>query len=140
MVSEHDIKDMWPDQQDIKKQYAAQEQQRQVYAPNTDFQRPGAIAGVGYAEHGPLPHEWAAHRAILDVEKTPTVNNVQIGGTHYKKYGSLQPWDVVLAWGLGYLDGTALKYIARHKDKGGKEDIKKAIHFLEKYLEVYDNI
>ena len=65
-----------------------------------------------------------------------TVNTKQIGGDHYKKYGDLQPWDVVLAWNLGYLDGTALKYIARWKDKGGIADIEKAIHFLEKLIEV----
>lgn len=65
-----------------------------------------------------------------------SVNNIQHGGTHYKKYGELQPWDVVLKWELGYLEGTALKYIARWKDKGGVEDIKKAIHFLQKLVEV----
>ena len=65
-----------------------------------------------------------------------TANSKQEGGTHYKKYGDLQPWDVVLAWNLGYLEGTALKYIARWKDKNGVQDIKKAIHFLEKLIEV----
>lgn len=68
----------------------------------------------------------------------PKANDVQHGGTHYKKYGNLQPWDVITAWNLGYLDGTALKYIARWKDKNGIEDLKKAIHFLEKTIEVYE--
>ena len=63
-------------------------------------------------------------------------NEIQIGGDHYKKYGDLQPWDVITAWNLGYLDGTALKYIARWRDKGGLDDIRKAIHFLEKFIEV----
>ncbi len=63
------------------------------------------------------------------------VNSIQIGGVHYKKY-EYQPWDVVLDWKLGYLDGTALKYIARWRDKGGLQDIQKAIHFLEKLIEV----
>ena len=65
-----------------------------------------------------------------------SANAQQHGGDHYKKYGDLQPWDVVLAWDLGYLEGTALKYIARWQDKGGIQDIKKAIHFLEKLIEV----
>ena len=64
------------------------------------------------------------------------VNSIQHGGDHYKKYGDLQPWDVVVKWNLGYLDGTALKYIARWRDKGGIEDLRKAIHFLEKLIEV----
>jgi hypothetical protein len=65
-----------------------------------------------------------------------TANDKQVAGDHYKKYGGLQPWDVITAWGLGYLDGTALKYIARWRDKGGIDDIRKAIHFLEKFIEV----
>lgn len=67
---------------------------------------------------------------------TTTANEKQEGGNHYKKYGDLQPWDVVIKWNLGYLEGTALKYIARWRDKNGIEDIKKAIHFLEKLVEV----
>lgn len=65
-----------------------------------------------------------------------SANEKQIAGDHYKKYGDLQPWDVVVEWKLGYLEGTALKYIARWRDKNGLEDIKKAIHFLEKLVEV----
>jgi len=64
-----------------------------------------------------------------------SANEKQEGGNHYKKYGDLQPWDVVIKWNLGYLEGTALKYIARWRDKNGIEDIKKAIHFLEKLVE-----
>lgn len=63
-------------------------------------------------------------------------NKIQHGGDHYKKYGDFQPWDAVIAWKLGYLEGTALKYIARWRDKNGIEDIRKAIHFLEKLVEV----
>ena len=65
----------------------------------------------------------------------PSINVKQIGGTHYQKL-TPAPWDVILNWELGYLDGTALKYIARWRHKNGTEDIRKAIHFLEKLLEV----
>ena len=58
----------------------------------------------------------------------------QVGGKHYKGF-SIQPWDAILDWRLGYLDGTAVKYIARWRTKAGKEDLQKAIHFLEKLLE-----
>lgn len=71
---------------------------------------------------------------LLDAKQTQA-NEKQVGGKHYKQF-KYQPWDVVVDWNLGYLDGTALKYIARWKDKNGLEDIKKAIHFLEKLLEV----
>ena len=67
----------------------------------------------------------------------PSANEVQVGGTHYKQLKGMEPWDVITGWGLGYLDGTALKYIARWKHKNGVQDLEKAIHFLQKAIEVY---
>jgi hypothetical protein len=63
-----------------------------------------------------------------------SANDKQIAGTHYKDLEP-EPWDVVLNWGLGYLDGTALKYIARWRNKNGVEDLKKAVHFIQKLIE-----
>ena len=71
-----------------------------------------------------------------EAPKLERADNVQYAGNHYKQFQDMQPWNVVTAWGLGYLDGTALKYIARWKHKGGIEDLKKAIHFLQKTIEV----
>jgi hypothetical protein len=62
-------------------------------------------------------------------------NAKQEGGSHYKGF-SIQPWDAILDWKLGYLDGAAMKYISRWRSKGGIEDLKKAIHYLEKLIEV----
>jgi hypothetical protein len=62
-------------------------------------------------------------------------NDIQIGGDHYKSKTGLEPWDVIARWNLGYLDGNALKYIARWRDKGGIDDLQKAIHYLEKLIE-----
>ena len=44
----------------------------------------------------------------------------------------LQTYDYVRH--LPYADATAIKYITRHRDKGGSIDIKKAIWFLKKIL------
>lgn len=63
-------------------------------------------------------------------------NDTQHGGNHYKQFAGMEPWDVITGWELGYLDGTAVKYIARWKHKGGIEDLNKAIHFLQKAIEV----
>lgn len=60
-------------------------------------------------------------------------NAVQIGGTHYKKH-TIQPWDAIHDWGLGFFDGNVVKYVARHKQKGGVEDLKKARHYLDKLI------
>lgn len=65
-------------------------------------------------------------------------NAVQIGGDHYKKKG-LQPWDVIIEWKMGFLDGNALKYLARYPDKGGVEDLQKTRHYIDKLIEVETN-
>ena len=83
-----------------------------------------------------MNHSYQPYNPVKREGMTTTANEKQIAGDHYKKYGNLQPWDVVVEWNLGYLEGTALKYIARWRDKNGIEDIKKAIHFLEKLVEV----
>ena len=52
-------------------------------------------------------------------------------------YSSLspEPIEVMLAWDMPYLDASVLKYLCRHRDKNGAEDIRKAIWFLEKIPE-----
>lgn len=54
----------------------------------------------------------------------------QVGGRHYKM-GGIQPIEYIQANGLSFCEGNALKYITRHRSKGGKEDLEKAIHYLE---------
>ena len=61
--------------------------------------------------------------------------SIQEGGTHYKKCG-IQPVEYIQANNLDFFQGSVIKYTTRHKDKGGKEDIKKAIHFLQLILEL----
>lgn len=56
--------------------------------------------------------------------------NVQVGGEHYQT--PVQHWD--WAQYIGYLEGCATKYIGRHLDKNGLEDIQKAITFIDKIL------
>jgi hypothetical protein len=62
-----------------------------------------------------------------------SANDKQIGGNHYSS--EIQAWDYIIANNLGYLDGTAIKYLTRWKKKGGIEDLRKAIHFIEKLIE-----
>jgi hypothetical protein len=60
----------------------------------------------------------------------------QIGGTHYRIHGNeLQHWDVVRMFRLDYLIGTATKYLFRWQHKGGVQDLKKAMHYIEKRIE-----
>jgi NTP pyrophosphatase (non-canonical NTP hydrolase) len=65
---------------------------------------------------------------------TSNPNARQVGGTHYKGM-AIQPWDFIDANDIPYLEGCAIKYVARHQSKGGAEDLRKAIHFIEKRLD-----
>ena len=63
-------------------------------------------------------------------------NKVQIGGQHYNKFGELQPWDVIIAFNMGFFEGNVFKYVVRWRDKDGLEDLKKARHYLDKLIEL----
>jgi len=54
----------------------------------------------------------------------------QEGGSHYSKY-DIQPVEYAMANKLDYCMANAVKYCTRHKDKGGIEDLKKAIHNIQ---------
>ena len=54
----------------------------------------------------------------------------QIGGSHYLKM-KIQPSEFANKNDLPFAEGNAIKYICRHKYKGGKEDLKKAKHYIE---------
>jgi hypothetical protein len=60
--------------------------------------------------------------------------NIQYGGKHYKTK-KIQPVEYILANGIGFCEGSAIKYLTRWKDKGGIEDLKKAKHYIEMLIE-----
>lgn len=59
----------------------------------------------------------------------------QEGGDHYKKM-AIEPAEYIHKNSIGFLAGNAIKYTSRYKSKGGKEYIKKAIHYLQMILEM----
>lgn len=63
------------------------------------------------------------------------MNDKQIGGNHYTTK-AIQPWEVIERNQMGFFDGNALKYIMRYKDKGGVEDLRKAVHYIEKLIQM----
>ncbi len=59
----------------------------------------------------------------------------QVGGDHYKGM-AIQPVEFAHRNGLGFIQGCVLKYLCRYRDRGGKQDLEKAIHFLELLIEM----
>ncbi len=58
----------------------------------------------------------------------------QIAGSHYKKF-AIQPSKFVNDNKLLFAEGNAIKYICRHSQKNGKEDLEKAMHYIEMIIE-----
>jgi len=110
------------------------------------FKRKEAVTDRDYSRWYPDPVEDAKFREELGAanadqpEPTPP-EAYQIAGTHYVDM-KIQPWDVIdtnfeHAQAKGFYRGNALKYIMRAGSKGpAKEDYQKALHYLEKLIDI----
>ena len=67
---------------------------------------------------------------VADLLHVPHLRGKQIGGTHYKDM-VIQPIEFILENNLGFVEGNVIKYIVRWHRKGGIEDLRKAIHYIE---------
>ena len=65
----------------------------------------------------------------------PNALDVQVGGTHYKDC-AIQPIEYIHANKLGFAEGNVVKYITRHRQKHGADDVKKVIHYCQLLLEL----
>lgn len=76
--------------------------------------------------------------AIVDYLRSQQVvnilGNMQVGGDHYQT--KIQPVEYIHANGLPFIEGNIVKYISRHKAKGGADDIKKAISYCKILLKL----
>jgi Protein of unknwon function (DUF3310) len=71
-------------------------------------------------------------------EPVMDANQRQVGGTHYRdtEVKGLQHWDLVNMFGWDYFQGQITKYLMRWRKKNGLEDLEKARHYLDKYIEL----
>lgn len=95
-------------------------------SPDYVYQLRIAQRKLAAANTPPEKHNWI---------NPPTANKIQVGGTHYKTQ-DIQPWDAIRSWNLCFFAGKSVRYIARHKSKGGVEDLRKARHYLDKLIEL----
>lgn len=66
------------------------------------------------------------------------ISDKQIGGTHYQT--PIQPVQYIHANNLNFFEGNVVKYITRHRNKGGRADLEKAIHYIEMLIQFeYEN-
>lgn len=74
-------------------------------------------------------------------DQTPHVNTFkdalrsQVGGSHYKDM-PIQPVEFCQKNRLNYCESNVVKYVCRHRSKNGRQDIEKAIHYLQLLLDI----
>src|SRR5699024_4328781 len=59
----------------------------------------------------------------------------QTGGNHYKTL-AIQPVEYIHKNGLGFIEGSVIKYVTRWRSKNGIEDLRKARHFIDLLIEL----
>lgn len=65
-------------------------------------------------------------------------NEYEIGGDHYRAVEGEQHWDRAARLDWDPFQYQVIKYVERWKNKGGIQDLKKAAHFLQKYIELVE--
>jgi len=100
----------------------------------------------GFSEGGFIPKQnhgnqvGLEHHKFTQPEELPFVGdnawNKQVGGDHYKKL-AIQPMEYALQNKLDYAQANVVKYVTRHADKNGKQDLLKAIHNIELMIAHY---
>lgn len=77
----------------------------------------------------------ATARSIHDKPAAQDPLKTQVGGDHYRSM-KIQPIEYITANELDFLAGNVVKYISRHKAKGGKADVEKAMHYCQLILKL----
>lgn len=64
--------------------------------------------------------------------------NTQVGSSVYSRPWTdweIQPVEFIIANDIPYCEGNVIKYVCRHGSKNGKEDLLKAIHYIQFIIE-----
>lgn len=59
----------------------------------------------------------------------------QVGGNHYKGF-VVQPVEFIYKNNIPFMEGNIIKYVCRHREKNGIQDLQKARHYLDMLIEL----
>lgn len=62
----------------------------------------------------------------------------EVGGDHYKTM-KIQPIEFIHANNIPFCEANVIKYVCRHKQKNGLEDLLKAKHYIDLLIEMEYN-
>jgi hypothetical protein len=71
---------------------------------------------------------------LAEVDKHSALS-VQVGGGHYKSF-AIQPVEFIHRNGIPFIEGNAIKYLCRWRDKGGIQDLEKVKHYIDLLIEM----
>lgn len=119
---------------------ARQEQTKTREISECDLVDSGKLIIGGLGESFPVGLLHHGFSGFTQPEELPFISdnawNKQIGGDHYKKL-AIQPMEYALQNKLDYAQANVVKYVTRHADKNGKQDLLKAIHNIELMIAHY---
>ena len=91
------------------------------------------LSALGWTFDG---QAWVENAVVdLPIDMVPNALDVQVGGTHYKDC-AIQPIEYIHVNKLGFAEGNVVKYITRHRQKHGADDVRKVIHYCQLLLEL----
>ena len=76
---------------------------------------------------------------LPEEKEAPAGEDPLLKVNHPDHYGGdviYEAWKVIEVWDAGFFDGNALKYICRWRAKGGVRDLKAAVCYLQKLIEI----
>jgi len=123
----------------IRSAHARQTAEKPLYHPLASAEVPAKVAEVrakgGYTGKD-ADGNWVVQNddcSYTTLKDSPL--STQVGGSHYKTM-KIQPVQYIHANGLGFCEGSVVKYITRWKSKGGVKDLEKAKHFIDLLIEL----
>lgn len=101
----------------------------QAVTPDSATLAEETLSALGWTFDG---QAWVENAVVT---MAPNALDVQVGGTHYKDC-AIQPIEYIHANKLGFAEGNVVKYITRHRQKHGADDVRKVIHYCQLLLEL----
>lgn len=111
------------------------------WQPDVLWDQQGSITTSGmvnrnlsYSPNSPPEPSTSEQKASnLQIGAKPSM--LQVGGVHYKNL-KIQPVQYSHANGLGFIEGSIVKYVTRWREKGGIQDLRKIQHFVDLLIEL----
>jgi DnaJ-class molecular chaperone len=90
---------------------------------------------IGDGKFQPVTACSSCHGSGTMRENTPTETKETVNHPSHYNQGNIEVIDAIEDWKMGFNDGNAIKYIARHRAKGRpQEDLKKALWYIAREL------